>query len=153
MIRWRPYICMEGQGRIYEYFLLTNPPLLAPEVLRGGSGRGPKSGFVSTFTHFFCFGAPNPTFCTHKNCTIRVRLPKGKRPRLKLETSRAEDGAKNRRTPPTFVTFWWERHTGPLQTPPRPLFCGLVTPGRNHGRPSAEAGAQVKRRAAGGRAF
>ena len=65
---------MEGKGRIYEYFLLTNPPLLAPEVLRGGSGRGPKSGFVSTFTHFFCFGAPNPTFCTHKNCTIGIHF-------------------------------------------------------------------------------
>ena len=54
-------------------------------------------------------------------------------------------------SPPTFVMFWWERHKTPPQTPPRPLFCGLVTPGRNHGRPSVEAGARLERRAVGGR--
>ena len=54
--------------------------------------------------------------------------------------------------PPTFVTFWCERHKTPSQTPLRPLFWGLVTPGRNHGRESVEVVAQVEFRAAGGRA-
>jgi len=65
---------------------------------------------------------------------------------------RRKKSSSSKSSPPTFVTFWWERHKTPPQTPPRPLFWALVTPGQSHARLSAEAGAQVERRAAGGRA-